>query len=131
MPARRDNRTGAIRVAGQGWASEIDASVGFVGEDACGDTADFAIDFDDRGADSNGTDWGEDDGAQRCGRSGVGAGQWFVYAREVRGAALGRVALLGPTGLQAPLAAAGFDVASFTLDALPADIDLSDFDVVF
>jgi hypothetical protein len=57
------------------------------GEDACGDTDDFTVDFQDRGMDSNqsdGTDWGEDDGSKKCGREALAGGQWFVFAREDR-----------------------------------------------
>jgi hypothetical protein len=135
IPARRDNRSGAVRTVGQGWASETDGRTGFVGEDACGDTADFTVDFDDRGMDahqSDGTDWGEDDGTAKCGRSGVDAGQWFVFARERRPeVVLGRVALLGPSGLAGPLRAGGFEVTVFNLADLPAQLDLTGFDAVF
>ncbi|MEQ1505937.1 MAG: MopE-related protein [Myxococcota bacterium] len=56
------------------------------GEDSCGDTGDFTIDFDDRGMDSNeldGTDWGEDDARKKCGASDQGDA-WFLFVREVR-----------------------------------------------
>jgi hypothetical protein len=55
------------------------------GEDWCGDTGDFTVDFDDRGMDgdqSDGTDWGEDDASHKCGRTGLRSGQWFIFFRE-------------------------------------------------
>ncbi|MCA9540133.1 MAG: hypothetical protein KC620_14645, partial [Myxococcales bacterium] len=83
-PARRNNINGQTRARGDQW------NAGYLeGEDSCGDTSDFTVDFDDRGMDNNqsdGTDWGEDDGARKCGRSGLGGGQWFIFAREVGGA---------------------------------------------
>ena len=79
-PARRNNLNGASRGVNDRW------NAGYLeGEDSCGDTSDFTVDFDDRGMDSNqsdGTDWGEDDGRRKCGRSGLGSGQWFIYFRE-------------------------------------------------
>jgi hypothetical protein len=56
-----------------------------VGEDTCDATDDFTVDFDDSGMDSNesdGTDWGEDDGARKCGMSGLETGTWFIWVRE-------------------------------------------------
>ena len=55
------------------------------GEDSCGDAGDFTVDFDDRGMDatqSDGTDWGEDDSARKCGQSGIGSGEWYIWVRE-------------------------------------------------
>lgn len=79
-PARRNNRNGAYRGVNDRW------NWGYLeGEDSCGSTTDFTVDFDDRGMDSNqsdGTDWGEDDGQRKCGRSGLGSGQWFIFFRE-------------------------------------------------
>ncbi len=79
-PARRNNLTGASRGSNDSW------NAGYCeGEDYCGDTGDFTVDFDDRCMDSNqsdGTDWGEDDSSHKCGRSGLGAGQWFIFFRE-------------------------------------------------
>ncbi len=85
-PARRNNLTGAALPAGAQWAAGY-----FEGEDSCGDTSDFTVDFADRGMDGNqadGTDWGEDDGVRKCGATAVGpgAGRFFVFARETRGA---------------------------------------------
>ncbi len=83
-PARRNNLTGAQLARGDQWAA------GYLeGEDSCGDTGDFTVDFDDRGMDNNqtdGTDWGEDDSTRKCGRQqGNLNGQWFIFAREVPG----------------------------------------------
>ena len=56
------------------------------GEDSCGDTGDFTIDFDDRGMDNNqgdGTDWGEDDSSKKCGSSTGGSNAaWQIWVRE-------------------------------------------------
>jgi hypothetical protein len=80
-PARRDNIGAEFREEGDSYNSGV-----FEGEDFCGDTSDFTVDFDDRGKDSNqgdGTDWGEDDGRHKCGTSGFGfgSGQWSVWVR--------------------------------------------------
>jgi len=79
-PARQNLLTGATRPLGDQW------DYGFLeGEDGCGSTDDFTVDFDDRGMDGNqsdGTDWGEDDTHFKCGRSGVSGGTWFVWVRE-------------------------------------------------
>lgn len=79
-PMRRNNLNNQVRNRGDQWNG------GYLeGEDSCGDTGDFTIDFDDRGMDNNqsdGTDWGEDDSSRKCGRSGLGTGQWFIFARE-------------------------------------------------
>lgn len=78
-PARRDNLTGAALPQGDLWNKN-----GYLeGEDYCGSTNDFTVDFDDRGMDSNegdGTDWGEDDGVPKCGLANAGAA-WFVFVR--------------------------------------------------
>ena len=78
--ARRDLIAGAFLPLGDQWNS------GYMeGEDNCGDTGDFTVDFDDRGMDSNqsdGTDWGEDDTTFKCGVSGISNGTWFVWVRE-------------------------------------------------
>ncbi|MCA9526337.1 MAG: DUF4215 domain-containing protein, partial [Myxococcales bacterium] len=87
IPARRNNIDGATRPEGDQWGA------GFLeGEDSCGDTDDFAIDFDNRGKDgdgNDGTDWGEDDMVERCGRRFVGDAQWFIFVRESRPPACG------------------------------------------
>ena len=79
-PRRRNNINGQVRNRGDNW------NRGYLeGEDSCGDTGDFTVDFDDRGMDSNqsdGTDWGEDDSSRKCGTSGLGGGQWFIFVRE-------------------------------------------------
>jgi hypothetical protein len=31
---------------------------------------------------SDGTDWGEDDGRRKCGSVAPGAGAWFIWYRE-------------------------------------------------
>ncbi|MCB9547068.1 MAG: hypothetical protein H6706_14615 [Myxococcales bacterium] len=80
VPARRDNIGNRFR------RREDPYGAGYLeGEDNCTDTSDFTVDFDDRGMDSDqsdGTDWGEDDGTRKCGASGLAGGQWFVWARE-------------------------------------------------
>ena len=83
-PRRRNNLSGAVLPLGDQWNATY-----LEGEDSCGDTGDFTVDFDDRGMDNNesdGTDWGEDDGGRKCGNSGLGTGQWFIFARELGGA---------------------------------------------
>ena len=80
-PRRRNNLTGQVIGANTGWGAGT-----LEGEDTCGDTQDFSVDFDDRGMKSNvddGTDWGEDGGRAKCGVSGVRAGQWFIFVREI------------------------------------------------
>jgi hypothetical protein len=78
-PARQDNLTLDFRASGEDWSSGL-----LEGEDHCGAVFDFAVDFDDRGKDSNeddGTDWGQDDGIRKCGVSGTGEA-WFIFVRE-------------------------------------------------
>jgi hypothetical protein len=79
-PARRNNVTGSSRALGDDWDAE-----GFLeGENTCSATGDFTIDFDDRGVDGNpsdGTDWGEASGTQKCGLAGSGSA-WFMWVRE-------------------------------------------------
>ena len=80
-PQRRNNLTGEVIGANRGWSAGT-----FEGEDSCGDTLDFTVDFNDRGMKSNvddGTDWGEDGGRLKCGQAGAFGGQWFVFVREV------------------------------------------------
>ncbi len=78
-PARRDNRTGTALPAGTPWAA------GFLeGEDRCRDTRDFTVDLRDRGMDGNqsdGTDWGADDGMPKCGTEGAFHGEWAIWVR--------------------------------------------------
>jgi len=79
-PARQNNLTMAFLNEGNDWnASYLE------GEDSCFDSSDFTVDFDDRGKDSNqsdGTDWGEDDGTRKCGFNNFGQA-WFIYIREL------------------------------------------------
>jgi hypothetical protein len=78
-PERRDNLTATLL----GAANPYDSGA-LEGEDTCGDTDDFTVDFDDAGMDSNeadGTDWGEDDGKEKCGAAEVGEA-WFIFLRE-------------------------------------------------
>ena len=79
--ARQNNLTGESRALGEDWET-----AGYLeGEDSCADTDDFTIDFTDRGMDGNqsdGTDWGEDDGILKCGAEGLRSGAWFVFVRE-------------------------------------------------
>ncbi len=78
-PGRRNNILGTTRAVGNEYNSgEME------GEDSCADTSDFTVDFDDRGMDSDqsdGSDWGEDDSAAKCGTSGLGDA-WMIYVRE-------------------------------------------------
>lgn len=81
IPARRDNLTGETRSVDEPWSS------GYLeGEDLCNDTGDFAIDFDDRGMDSNqadGTDWGSDDGTSKCATiEGPEGAAWHLWVRS-------------------------------------------------
>ncbi|MCA9546243.1 MAG: hypothetical protein KC613_17685, partial [Myxococcales bacterium] len=95
-PARRNNVAGVQLPRGDQWAS------GYLeGEDACGSSDDFTVDFDDRGMDSNqsdGTDWGEDDGSRKCGQVAGANAQWFIFVRENQGFidAQGSVTVIGP-----------------------------------
>ena len=87
QPARRDLVGNRFAAVGTEWVASgfYEGDRYLEGEDACGDTADFTVDFNDRGMDSDqsdGTDWGEDDTALKCGTSGLATGQWFVFARE-------------------------------------------------
>ena len=113
-PARRNNLNGEFRARGDQWNSGA-----FAGEDACGSPDDFSVDFDDRGMDSNqadGTDWGEDDGALKCGANGLATGQWFVFARE-----RGRVAIVG-VPVQAQVLADGFLSENLALASTPGNL---------
>ncbi|MDH5494006.1 MAG: fibrinogen-like YCDxxxxGGGW domain-containing protein, partial [Myxococcales bacterium] len=78
-PERRNNRSAELLPLGDPW------NAGYLeGEDSCSDEGDFTVDFDDRGMDSNqsdGTDWGEDDGSSKCGSSGSGQ-IWQIWVRE-------------------------------------------------
>ena len=80
-PARCDNVAAQCLMANDQWAA------GYLeGEDSCTDTGDFTVDFDDRGMHSNqsdGTDWGEDDSAKKCGTSGIQDGAWHIWVREL------------------------------------------------
>ncbi|WP_373045406.1 fibrinogen-like YCDxxxxGGGW domain-containing protein [Vulgatibacter sp.] len=81
IPARRDNVADAYRAEGVQWTYGY-----FEGEDACADAQDFTVDFTDRGMDSDesdGTDWGMDDGYIKCGARDAGEA-WFVWVRETR-----------------------------------------------
>ncbi|MEZ4320055.1 MAG: MopE-related protein [Myxococcota bacterium] len=77
-PARKNLLTGQQRAEGNHWDD------GYLeGEDQCDSRDDFTVDFDDRGMDSNqydGTDWGEDDDAVKCGVTNAGAA-WFIWVR--------------------------------------------------
>ncbi|MEQ1568332.1 MAG: MopE-related protein [Myxococcota bacterium] len=77
-PARTNNLTGETLAAGDQW------NAGYLeGEDACGDTDSFTVDFDDRGMDGDpgdGTDWGADNGMEKCGAGG--GASWFLFYRE-------------------------------------------------
>ena len=79
--ARRNNLTGDELPSDDAWDNGP-----LVGEDECGGAegeGDFAIDFDDRGMDSNqgdGTDWGSDDGKAKCTANTLGAA-WYIFVR--------------------------------------------------
>jgi cysteine-rich repeat protein len=80
-PQRKNNINNQTRARGDNW------DAGYLeGEDSCGDTGDFTIDFDNRGMDSNqtdGTDWGEDDGSRKCGSSYGGTNaSWQIWVRK-------------------------------------------------
>jgi hypothetical protein len=80
-PRRRNNLSGNVLAQGNPYNSGV-----LEGEDSCGSPTDFTVDFDDRGMDSNqsdGTDWGEDDGSDKCGVSGVNSGAWYMFVREL------------------------------------------------
>ena len=81
-PGRRNNIADVELMPGDQW----NANGYLEGEDGCGSQDDFTVDFDDRGMDSNqsdGTDWGEDDNARKCGQSGLGNGAWHIWVREL------------------------------------------------
>ena len=78
FPARRNNLVGVTKLGSDAYNSGA-----LQGENTCGDVGDFSVDFDDRGLDSNesdGTDWGLDDGAPKCGAKGDGEA-WFLFVR--------------------------------------------------
>ena len=80
-PARRNNINNMFLPVNDQWNAGY-----FEGEDACSETADFTVDFDDRGMDSNqgdGTDWGEDDTSKKCGTDGLQDGAWHIWVREL------------------------------------------------
>ncbi|MHC4836626.1 MAG: MopE-related protein, partial [Planctomycetota bacterium] len=70
-PMRRRNTTREFLSLGTPWSSDWAGGSDYLeGEDICGDTTDFTVDFRNRGMDgdqSDGTDWGEDDAARKCG----------------------------------------------------------------
>jgi cysteine-rich repeat protein len=80
-PARTNNLTNTTLMANDQW------NAGYLeGEDECFDTSDFTVDFDDRGMDnlqSDGTDWGEDDGSRKCAVEGLQDGAWHIWVREL------------------------------------------------
>ncbi len=79
-PRRRDNVAGTTIPRGTAWSDGP-----FTGEDNCGSTEDFTVDYNDRGMDgdsSDGTDWGEVNGDLTCGTTGLAAGEWFIWFRE-------------------------------------------------
>ena len=76
--------TNTCRDVGESWSS------GYLeAEDECDDVGDFTLDFDDRGMDGNqtdGTDWGRDDGVPKCGGTETtDASVWFIFHRPVKG----------------------------------------------
>jgi Notch-like protein len=125
QPARRNNLSGAFASRGTSWAA------GYLeGEDTCGDTGDFSVDFADRGMDSNesdGTDWGEDDNSKKCGQRGLATGQWFVFARERQ-----RTAVVGPATLTPALQAAGIPAETIAFDAnLASRMTAENYETIF
>ncbi len=86
-PRRRNNLDGRVRRRGRGWEYEVDGWL--ESEDECGALDDFTVDFDDRGLDgdeSDGTDWGLDDGVPKCGAPLTevqqGGAVWRIWARR-------------------------------------------------
>jgi sporulation protein YlmC with PRC-barrel domain len=80
-PRRKNLINGTEQPYGNNW----NANGYLEGEDSCGDTGDFTVDFDDRGMDGNqndGTDWGEDDSSKKCGSGTASTGAWFVWFKE-------------------------------------------------
>ncbi len=80
-PQRRNNLNNTTLPRGDNW------QYGYLeGEDYCGDTGDFTVDFDNRGMDTDqrdGTDWGEDDGTKKCGYAyGNSNASWQIWVRE-------------------------------------------------
>jgi hypothetical protein len=123
-PARRNNLNGAFLPRGNQY------DYGYVeGEDSCDAPDDFAIDFDDRGKDSvqaDGTDWGKDDNARKCGRSGLAGGQWMLLVRERR-----RVGVVGPA-ITAGLQAGGIPAETLAWDAsLAAKLTAETYETLF
>ena len=125
VPARRDNIGNRFRRRSDAYSS------GYLeGEDSCNSTTDFTVDFDNRGMDSDqsdGTDWGEDDTARKCGASGLAGGQWFVWARErprvaVVGLNLGVTTVLHDAGILA-------DRLAYTPD-LPSRLTHENYDTI-
>jgi hypothetical protein len=80
-PARRNNLTGATRLAGDSWDGGC-----LIGETTCNDSASFVVDFDDLGIGgdmTDGTDWGMISLEPLCGAPlELTTGQWFVWFRE-------------------------------------------------
>jgi hypothetical protein len=125
-PARRNNLTGDQLARNDQWNAGA-----LEGEDACGDTGDFTVDFDDRGMDSNqsdGTDWGEDDSARKCGRSGLADGQWFIFVRPSQGFidVEGAVTVIGNEALAAHYRRGQVPVTSYDYANLPEAPELGD-----
>jgi sporulation protein YlmC with PRC-barrel domain len=80
-PARKNLITNDSLPLGNDW----NANGYLEGEDSCGPDTDFTVDFDDRGMDSNqndGTDWGEDDGSDKCGSATTSTGAWHIWFKE-------------------------------------------------
>ena len=94
-PARKNILTSETLPLGNPWnAGYLEA------EDACQSADDFALDFDDRGVGGNpsdGTDWGEDNGYQRCGVEHSGEA-WFVWYRLAAGDTSGSSCSACPAG---------------------------------
>ena len=108
-PARRNNLTGQRRDIAEPWIARTSPSGDrfLEGEDSCGATDDFTVDFTDRGMESDpddGTDWGEADHDRKCGHSRLDGGQWFLFARE-RGRE--RVGVIGMPAVTTVLVEAG------------------------
>ena len=84
-PGRCNLLTGKCLPVGKNWGSGT-----FISEKRCDSEEDFAIDFNDRGMDSDeadGTDWGLDDGAWKCGSMACeasinGSCSWFIWVRK-------------------------------------------------
>lgn len=80
QPARRDNRSGTLIAAGTAFTTNTYLE----GEDWCGDSGDFTVDYDAGGMDADSaTDWGKDDNNALCGATAPATdASWQFWVRE-------------------------------------------------